>query len=255
MKGKTQDIDSLFDNATVLNTWYRWLGIVALSCIAFLVAAASSTSGAALVGTGMYAVIGLVAVGCVWQSFREARFLDQQLRLASEQLTILESVNSLQDFFNTAKHSLFRRHIENLHIMASHHAEFSQDALIEILHERLMARNQVVELFSSILITLGLIGTIVGLIFMMNGLTIVMQDSGASGHLLKELTSEGGPLSGLGVAFYTTLLGATLGGVLLRILTSVVDASIGRYIAHVAELTEVHVLPYMRRTLAQTGTI
>ena len=55
-----------------------------------------------------------------------------------------------------------------------------------------------------------------------------------------------GPLRGLGTAFYTTLLGAVLGGVVLRVLTNIVDASVMEYTAHIAELTEVYVLPYLR---------
>jgi len=65
--------------------------------------------------------------------------------------------------------------------------------------------------------------------------------------LIKIADKEKGPLGGLGVAFNTTLLGSILGGVILRVLTNVVNANITRYVAHIAELTEVYVLPYMRK--------
>jgi hypothetical protein len=103
----------------------------------------------------------------------------------------------------------------------------------------------VVELFSSILITLGLLGTIVGLIMSVGGLSTVLASGSASSADVFEGMLR--TVKGLETAFYTTLLGATFGGVMLRILTSVVDAAVLRYIAHLAELTEVNVLPPLRR--------
>ena len=119
------------------------------------------------------------------------------------------------------------------------------------IHSRLAARNKIVELFASVLITLGLIGTILGLILMMGSLTEVMSTSEMDENLMKSLVGDQGPLSGLGVAFVTTLLGAVLGGVILRVLTSIVEANITEYTAHIAELTEVYVLPFLRKSARQ----
>ena len=122
---------------------------------------------------------------------------------------------------------------------------------MEILHSRLLSKNQFVDLFAGVLITIGLIGTIVGLIYMMESLTRVLGTFGGAPNLLQELTKQSGPLDGLGIAFLTTLIGAAFGGVVLRILTSINDASVTRYVAHISELTEVHVLPYLRRLADQ----
>lgn len=252
MSGHAEGAAELISAGSVRATWIKWFALISGSCLLLLVFSLNKANGAAIVGIAMYVIIGVVAVACVYKSYLDVKYFENEMKLAADQVKILEHVNSFDEFFAQAKPSLFRFHISNLFTISKTHTEINQDNLIEILHGRLLARNQVVELFASVLITLGLIGTIVGLIFMMNGLTEVMQTSGGSSNLLVDLTKAGGPLSGLGVAFYTTLLGATLGGVLLRILTSVVDTSITQYTAHMAELTEVYVLPYLRK-LAQSG--
>lgn len=109
-----------------------------------------------------------------------------------------------------------------------------------------MARNRLTELFSSILVTLGLIGTIIGLVLMMDGLQAAMAGGAGEELISKLMDKDVGPLRGLGTAFYTTLMGSISGGIVLRVLTNVVDTNIMRYTAHIAELTEVFVLPHLR---------
>jgi len=242
---------SLFEKQSGFTTWKYWLLALAVVFLLFGIVALSPSLGPKLredlVGWGIYLILIVVGVGCIGKSYSDARFIDREMRLASAQARILEEVDDLNAFLNRTSISIFRRHLENLHtISKTHHSDISQDNLIEVLHSRLLSRNQVVELFASILITIGLIGTIVGLIFMMNSLTREIA-TGESSALLQKLTQPGGPLAGLGIAFYTTLIGAAFGGVVLRILTSVVDASITRYIAHIVELTEVYILPFIRK--------
>lgn len=237
---------SLFEKRSGLTTWKVWFAVMVVVFLLFAIAWFSPSLGEKMVGDGMYVLLFTVGVGCVAKSYSDAKFIDRETRLASEQVRILEEVDDFETFLDLAHTSVFRSHLENLYTISRAHSDISQDNLIEILHSRLLSRNQVVELFASILITIGLIGTIVGLIFMMNSLTNVINTTGATPNLLQELTKSGGPLSGLGVAFYTTLLGAAFGGVVLRILTSVVDASITRYTAHIAELTEVYVISRMK---------
>jgi flagellar motor component MotA len=162
----------------------------------------------------------------------------------------LVELNDIEAFLRGSSRSVFRTHIESLFTIFREDHDIRQDALVELLHDRLLARNRLSELFSSILITLGLIGTIVGLIIMVGEMRKALQGFDPNGdvNIVGELMAEGGALAGLDTAFYTTLLGAVLGGVLLRVLTSVVESNITRYTAHIAELTEVNVLPAMRST-------
>lgn len=234
---------------TPFTHWLRWFFLLTIISVAFLYASIipkDPVHAQTLVGNGMYVIIAVVALLCLILSFMEARYISKEMKAADKQVKILEVVDDFDSFLHKAEPSIFKTHIENLYKISKMHNEINQDNLIEIIHSRMLSRNQTIELFSNILITLGLIGTIVGLVFMMNSLVLIMKSSNASSNLLADLAGQGGPFAGLGVAFYTTLLGAVLGGVLLRILTSVVDISISRYIAHIAELTEVYVLPHMR---------
>ena len=68
------------------------------------------------------------------------------------------------------------------------------------------------------------------------------------GTLLENLK---GVLGGMGTAFYTTLLGAILGSVVLKVLSSVYTSNAEHLVAHIAELTEVYIVPVLRRKARQ----
>ena len=244
---------------SIVQEWGYWFvllfGITFLLALAFFI---DKTKNETLIDEAMYlAIVGLAAI-TIFSGFKDVIALGREMKLASEQAAKLEKVQTFEGFFQQSEDSVFVEHIKNLYRIAVRHPEVSQDNLIEIIHARLLARNRVNELFSSILITLGLIGTIVGLIVMMDKLGETMANSTGSSGGTEELIQKlfdpetGGALSGLGIAFLTTLLGAIFGGVVLRVLTSVVDAAILRYTAHLAELTEVYVLPRMRVIAEET---
>jgi len=200
-----------------------------------------------------YSIIIIFASVTIFKSLLDSIYLSKETRLASKQVAELAHYNDIQKFIESSESSVFTNHINSLFIIFRENDELSQDTLITILHDKLLARNRVSELFSSILITLGLIGTIMGLIIMVTELRSSLADfdpENASGFI-STLMVEGGALAGLDTAFYTTLMGAILGGVMLRILTNTVESNITRYVSHVAELTEVHVLPAMRTQAAQ----
>lgn len=246
----------LFEKQSGLFEWWFWVIILSSVCIAIAVlwkTSSSPTDATNVVGNGLYLLMFAVGAGCFYKSLEAIRFLSRETKLASEQVRVLERVDTFEAFFREAKESVFKLHIENLHTIANTHPDVVQDDLIEILHGRLLSKNRVVELFAGILVTVGLIGTIIGLIFMMDGLSDIVQKHGASGNLVTVLfDKKTGPMGGLGVAFYTTLVGATLGGVVFRVLTSIVDEHITRYVSHVAELTAVHVIPTMKSRAMNT---
>lgn len=76
-----------------------------------------------------------------------------------------------------------------------------------------------VELVGNLLITLGLIGTVMGLTLTLTGLTGSLEALGSDQEML--LQGLRTAMSGMGTAFYTTLLGAVLGGVLLRMFAQI----------------------------------
>jgi len=79
-------------------------------------------------------------------------------------------------------------------------------------------------LLGSLLITVGLIGTVMGLTITLTGLNGALNNIGSDTSVLLEGLSEA--LSGMGLAFYTTLLGAVMGGILLRVFAYISDNSI-----------------------------
>lgn len=98
------------------------------------------------------------------------------------------------------------------------------EALIDVELNTYQRRSHAVEMIGNLLITLGLIGTVIGLTFTLTGLTTALDALGQDQQrLLRGLENA---MSGMGTAFYTTLLGAVLGGVLLRIFALITDHGI-----------------------------
>lgn len=235
------------------SSYSEWLGWFFLMLFLTIGIAAAAFYG--LVDKAIYMTMGVLTVFAFFASFKDVSSLHQEIRSASRQMNDLIEQDDIEQFLETTEaskdFSYFRSHIASLYQIYCHSTEIHQDTLIEILNSKLLAKNRKVELFSSILITVGLIGTIVGLIYMMTQLTTDIKANAGGGDIMTTLVSDGGALSGLGIAFYTTLIGALFGGVILRILTSIVEEGITKYVALLAELTEVNVLPILRSHASQ----
>lgn len=238
------DLQADLNELSGTRQWLAWFGAMAAVVLALYLLQAVFNYPDGI----KYVILSLFVVSLL-KSYRDITMLERETRYASQQVQQLGEVNDIAEFLGVAKRSIFRSHIEGLHTIFLNDSSIRQDSLIEVVHARLMARNKVVELFASVLITLGLIGTIIGLIGAQTGLEQVLEGVGQDTDSLFE--GMKGTVTGLGTAFYTTLFGAVFGGVVLRILTSVVDANILNYMAHLSELTEVHVLPAMRRTASR----
>lgn len=84
--------------------------------------------------------------------------------------------------------------------------------------------SRMVALVGNLLITMGLIGTVFGLTITLSGLSGSLEALGENQEaLLRGLRHA---MSGMGVAFYTTLLGSILGGILLRVFSQITENSI-----------------------------
>ncbi len=89
------------------------------------------------------------------------------------------------------------------------------EALIDVELATYQRRSHSVEVIGNLLITLGLIGTVIGLTLTLAGLTTSLDALGQDHNRLMRGLERA--VSGMGTAFYTTLLGAVLGGILLRV--------------------------------------
>ncbi len=100
------------------------------------------------------------------------------------------------------------------------------EVLANIELAALQRASHTLEIMGNILITLGLIGTVMGLTLTLTGLTSSLEALGHDQELLLEGLRKA--MGGMGTAFYTTLLGAVLGGVLLRVFAQITDNGVGQ---------------------------
>ena len=221
--------------------------LVALVAGGFIVDAIENDLKQAASHRGTYVSIIILGLFCfaVVKNFFDMRFIHRQSRLTDRQIDQLRQTNNIYIFLQNSDPSLFRDHIDNLHEIFRRDCTISQDNLVTLLQARLLAKTRIVEFCSSILVTLGLVGTIIGLIQSAGGLSeVITAMTGEEGTVMDGVYKA---LSGMGVAFYTTLMGAILGGVCLRLLSNLVDANIEHIVSHIAELTEIYILPILRR--------
>jgi len=221
--------------------------LVALVAGGFIVRAVQNDLDQAASHRGTYVSIIILALFgfAVIKNFFDIRFIHRQARLTDKQINKLRETNNIYVFLQSSEPSLFRDHIDNLHEIFRRDCNISQDNLVTLLQSRLLAKTRVVEFCSSILVTLGLVGTIIGLIQSAGGLGEVFKAmSGGDTTIMEGVDAA---LGGMGVAFYTTLMGAILGGVCLRLLSNLVDANTEHIVSHIAELTEIYILPILRR--------
>lgn len=178
------------------------------------------------------------------KNFFDVKYLNDQMRQADSQIGFLVETNDLNSFLRSGERGLFKDHIQNLYEMGRRDTELSQDNLISIMQSKVYSRIRIMENAASILVTVGLIGTIVGLIASVSGLDGVMTSIGKDQN--KMLLGFRETISGMSTAFYTTLVGAALGGVGIRLLTNVVESNADFLVGHVAELTEIYIIPSLR---------
>ena len=144
-----------------------------------------------------------VLVLLVTKEARRADVLEQQAREGGLQSISVLSFKRVADrFFYSIKATLDSRGQPDVETLLN----------VEVSVYERIART--VELIGHLLITLGLIGTVMGLTLTLTGLTGSLDALGHDQEML--LAGLRKAMGGMGVAFYTTLLGAVLGGVLLR---------------------------------------
>jgi len=155
----------------------------------------------------------------------------EQQRLAAEQgLMGLEKTGK--------KPKTVNNFYESLKTVASNNESPRIETLLEMEYASLSRRSHVIEILGNLLITLGLIGTVMGLTLTLTGLTTSLDALGQDQDLL--LAGLRKAMGGMGTAFYTTLLGAVLGGVLLRIFALITENGIGSLHDFITKTCMVH---------------
>jgi len=169
-----------------------------------------------------WAIIGLFGLGVI-ASF----ILTITLTLESIKVDLLESVAKKEGWLGiqqTDKKGCVASYFSSLRTIVENNGELNIEALVDVEFSIYQRSPHALEIIGNLLITLGLIGTVVGLTLTLTGLTGSLD---ALGHDQDQLLSGlRGAMSGMGTAFYTTLLGAVLGGVLLRIFAHIDESGV-----------------------------
>jgi len=132
--------------------------------------------------------------------------------------------SGLAGFNNQGFRRMLGRYLRNLKYALSINASPDPEQLLNVEMGGYRRTNHFIETLGNLLITLGLIGTVVGLTLTLTGLTGSLKALGGDQELL--ISSLRDSMAGMGTAFYTTLLGAALGGVILRVFALISEHSI-----------------------------
>jgi len=120
---------------------------------------------------------------------------------------------------NTPTNMGVARFFESLKAVVEKNGEINIESLVDVEFAVYQRAAHALEVMGNLLITLGLIGTVVGLTMTLTGLTSSLEALGEDqAQLLAGLREA---MGGMGTAFYTTLLGSVLGGVLLRVFSHI----------------------------------
>ncbi|MBT8045573.1 MAG: MotA/TolQ/ExbB proton channel family protein, partial [Pontiella sp.] len=124
--------------------------------------------------------------------------------------------------------------------------------LVSAYGGKVRARVDNVGVISGMLITIGLLGTVVGLIITISGLDMVLQSNSADFATMKAGLTK--TVSGMGTAFYTTFFGALLGGVVLKVLGSEMRKSAQTLVADALAFGELFISPQFAKKSSESLT-
>ena len=160
-----------------------------------------------------WAILGLFVIGII-TSF----ILTLALTFESIKVDELETIAEKDGWLGIQEANKKRgvaRFFDAMRTILDKNGEINIEALVDVEFSGYQRTAHALEIIGNLLITLGLIGTVVGLTLTLTGLTGSLDALGQDqDQLMNGLRSA---MSGMGTAFYTTLLGSVLGGVLLRI--------------------------------------
>ena len=160
-----------------------------------------------------WAIIALFGMGII-TSF----VLTVLLTLESIKVDLLEIIAKTRGWMgieDSKKKLCVANFFHSLQTILKNGGELNIEGLVEVEFAIYRRTAHALEVIGNLLITLGLVGTVVGLTLTLTGLTSSLEALGQDQEQL--LRGLRGAMGGMGTAFYTTLLGSVLGGVLLRV--------------------------------------
>lgn len=122
--------------------------------------------------------------------------------------------------------------------------------LIAAYSGKLKAKVDNIAVVAGMLITMGLLGTVVGLIITVTGLDQVLQSNSADFASMKAGLNR--TVSGMGTAFYTTFFGALLGGIVLKVLGAEMKKAATILVADTLRFSELYVAPMFQAQASES---
>lgn len=194
-------------------------------------------------------ILGLFALACL-NVGRHALYIGQQNRIteqliqdsqSSNHLFSLNSDNQIQINSSSNEHSLAHEHLNLLAQKSTWHGQIGdQTLLLDRLENRIRRGHETGWFIADLLIRLGLLGTVIGFIFMLGSVANLSAiDLQTLQHMLSNMSS------GMRIALYTTLSGLT-SGILLSFQYQLLDQGADRLLADIIELSEVHVVKHLQ---------
>lgn len=119
----------------------------------------------------------------------------------------------------------------------------NQDLLLERLENTLGRGHETGWFIADLMVRLGLLGTVIGFIFMLGS---AAQVGSVDVHALQQLLTN--MSGGMRIALYTTLTGLAA-GMLLGMQYRLLDGGVDRLMAEIIELSEVHVVDQLQRLI------
>ena len=180
--------------------------------------------------TGMSYVIAALFIFGLAASFRAAMQLHSEWAVLdqikkSKQIPLSDGKSGLSDVFN--KLSAFKRQGQTVDVHTA----------INTYHAGHNSRVRSISIMAALLISMGLLGTIIGLIMAISGLGGMVENIGLSRTTMMEALKA--TVAGMGTAFYTTFFGA-LGGLILRAVAVSQLNSLSELCAAATEYADVH---------------
>jgi len=237
-------------------TFYRWLVFFGILVFGGFVAMRNDLVEQLLRSDNSY-LSGLILVLFVLTSLdagRRAHHLGGELCTAMDISRRIQGGESM--FASDSEHGVSFAHEhetssyahQHLLLLANktfHHGSLcSQDLLLERLENTLGRGHETGWFLADLMIRLGLLGTVIGFIFMLGS---VAQVSSVDIHALQQLLTN--MSGGMRVALYTTLTGLGA-GILLGFQYRLLDQAVDHLMAEIIELSEVHITAQLRQLTA-----
>ena len=239
--------------AGAYTAFYRWLVFFGVLLFGGFIAWHNELVGQLLHADESY-LSGIILVLLLLTSLDAGR---RAHHLGTELCTAMDISRRVQEggalFAQAPEHRVVFRQEENDASFAHHHLLLlanktyqhgslcSQDLLLERLENALGRGHETGWFLAELMIRLGLLGTVIGFIFMLGS---VAQVSSVDIHALQQLLTN--MSGGMRVALYTTLTGLGA-GILLGFQYRMLDQAVDRLMAEIIELSEVHITSQLRR--------